>query len=174
MAVTAPIAAGAWFFTNSWLYAALAVLAGVMVDADHVFDYIREEKKFEMKGMFIKSYKGDFEYLYIFFHAWEYIPLSFLIGALINNYTFSIVFSIAYFAHLLPDQLLNNTRPWGYSLIYRIIQKFEMRKIFYPPKGRPVEKSKVKSKKSKGEQKQYRKENKKILKAKMKKRESGK
>lgn len=136
MLVTAPVTAGVWYFTHSWVYAAMTVILGVLVDFDHVFDYIREEKKFDMKGMFIKSYAGDFERMYVIFHAWEYIPLSWIAGALAGNYTFSIVFSAAYFFHMLPDQLMNNVRPFGYFMTYRIMKKFVMTDIFYPPKGR--------------------------------------
>jgi hypothetical protein len=89
-----------------------------------------------MKGLFLKSYKGDFYRLYVIFHAWEYIPLAWLAGYIMNNYTFSIVFSAAYLAHMIPDQLMNNVKPWGYFLTYRIMKKFAMTEIFY--KGRPI------------------------------------
>jgi hypothetical protein len=137
---TAPVAAGAWFFTHNWFYVVMSVCLGVLVDFDHVFDYIREEGTFDMRGMFVKSYKGDFHHLYVIFHAYEYVPLAWLAGYLMNNYTFSIVFSAAYLAHMIPDQLMNNVRPWGYFLTYRIMKKFVMTDIFY--KGRPVEKLK--------------------------------
>jgi hypothetical protein len=136
MLVTAPVAAGTWYFTHSWIYVLMTVALGVLIDFDHVFDYIREEKKFNMKGLFIKSYLGDFEYFYVIFHAWEYIPLAWIIGALINNYTFSTVFSVAYISHMLPDQLVNNVKPFGYFFTYRVMKKFEMRELFY--KGRVV------------------------------------
>jgi hypothetical protein len=143
MLVAAPIAAGTYYFTHSWIYVAMVVFLGVLIDVDHVFDYIREEHRFDLKDLFVKSYEGDFKYFLCFFHAWEYIPLAWIAGAALNNYTFAIVFSIAYTAHLLPDQLLNNTRPPGYFLAYRIMKGFVMTEIFYPPKGRPVGKSKV-------------------------------
>jgi hypothetical protein len=139
LAVTVPIAAGTWYFTHSWLYTAMVFVLGVLIDVDHVLDYIREEHRFDMKDMFVKSYKGDFVHLYVIFHAWEYIPLSWIIGAAINNYTFSIVFSVSYFAHMLADQLMNNVRPFGYFLTYRMMKGFVMSKFFYFPKGRGVD-----------------------------------
>jgi hypothetical protein len=54
-----------------------------------------------------------------------------------NNPTFSAVFTIAYTCHMLPDQLLNNTKPFGYFMTYRIMKKFEMKKFFYPHAGKP-------------------------------------
>lgn len=146
MMVTAPIAAGTYYFTHSWLYVAMTLFLGFLVDFDHVFDYVREEHKFDMKDMFIKSYRGDFEKLYVVFHAWEYVPLSFIAGALLDNYTFSVVFSVAYISHLLPDQLMNNTKPLGYFMTYRIIKNFKMTELFNFPKGRGADNYKDNSK----------------------------
>ena len=138
MAVSAPVAAGAWFTTHNWYYVAMAFFLGFLIDVDHVFDYIREEGKFSMKDMFVKSYKGDFHHLYVIFHAYEYIPLAWLAGYLFHDFTFSIVFTVAYLSHMIPDQLMNNVRPLGYFLTYRIYKKFVMTDLFY--KGRPVKK----------------------------------
>jgi len=135
IAASVPVAAGTYLMTSSWIYAVAAFFTGFILDVDHVLDYIREEKKFDMKDMFIKSYKGDFKKLYVIFHAWEYIPLALIAGALSGNMTAALVFSAAYFSHLVPDQLLNNTKPLGYFMTYRIIKKFNMRELFYPPKG---------------------------------------
>lgn len=136
MLVSAPIAAGTYYFTHSLIYTAMALFLGFLVDVDHVFDYIREEHKFDMKDMFIKSYRGNFEKLYVLFHAWEYIPLAWIAGAIMNNYVFSAVFTVAYASHLLPDQLMNNTKPFGYFLTYRIMKKFVMSEFFNFPGGK--------------------------------------
>jgi len=134
MAVSVPVAAGAYFFTGgSWLYALAAFFTGFLVDVDHVLDYIREMRKFDMKDMFIKSYKGDFNRLYVILHAWEYIPLALIAGAVTGHMTAALVFSAAYFSHLLPDQLMNNTKPFGYFMTYRIMKKFKMSELFYKP-----------------------------------------
>ncbi|MCX7698264.1 MAG: hypothetical protein N2114_02215 [Candidatus Goldbacteria bacterium] len=105
------------------------------MDADHVIDYIREEKRFDFKDMFIKSYLGDFKKLYVIFHAYEYIPLAWLISFLLKDWTFGIVFTISYLSHMIPDQLANNTKPFGYFFIYRFIKKFSMKEQFYFPEG---------------------------------------
>jgi hypothetical protein len=133
--VTIPVAAGTYYFTNSWFYTLVSVFLGVFVDTDHVFDYIREEKKFDFKDMFVKSYLGDFKKLYIIFHAYEYIPIAWIISFLIKDLTFGIVFTVAYLSHMLPDQFMNNTKPFGYFFIYRFIKKFSMKEQFYFPEG---------------------------------------
>ena len=139
MITSVPVAAGVWFTTHNWYYVAMAFFLGFLIDVDHVFDYIREEGKFDMRHLFEKSYEGDFHHFYVIFHAYEYIPLDWLAGALANNYTFSIVFTVAYLSHMIPDQLLNNVKPFGYFMSYRIYKKFVMRDLFYN-KGRKIKK----------------------------------
>jgi len=134
MAVSVPVAAGVWYFTGSWIYFLLALFLGVFVDSDHVFDYIREEKKFDFKDMFIKSYKGDFNKLYLFFHCFEFIPLAWVAGYFMNNWVFPAVFTVAYLSHMIPDQFTNNIRPFGYFFIFRAVKGFDMKKIFYFPR----------------------------------------
>lgn len=133
--VTVPLSLAIWQATGNFYYFLMCLFLGVFVDVDHVFDYIRENKHFSMRGMFIKSYKGQFKKLTVIFHCWEFIPLAWVVGYFLNNFQFSVVFTLAYLAHMIPDQLMNNTRPWGYSLIYRIAVGFKMKKLFDTPKG---------------------------------------
>jgi hypothetical protein len=139
IAVSVPVAAGTWFMTHNWYYVAMALFLGFLIDVDHVFDYIREEGRFDMRHLFQKSYEGDFRRFYVIFHAYEYIPLAWLAGYLAHNYTFSAVFTVAYLSHMIPDQLMNNVKPFGYFLSFRICKKFVMRELFYD-KGRRLEK----------------------------------
>jgi len=134
-AIAVPVSLGILYFTHSWFYCLMSFALGVLIDFDHVFDYIREEKRFDMKDLFIKSYKGDFIRIYLVFHCLEYVPLAWIIGALIHNYTFSIVFTVSYLCHMIADQFANNIRPLGYFFFYRAYAGFDMKKIFYPPKN---------------------------------------
>ncbi len=135
IAVSVPVSLTILYFTKSYFYFFLSLTVGILLDIDHIYDYIKEEKRFDLKHLFIKSYLGDFKKMYLFFHAFEYVPVALLIGYFTNNLTFAIVFSTAYLFHLIPDQFSNNTKPFGYFLIYRILVKFEMKKIFDVPPG---------------------------------------
>jgi len=131
MAVSIPLMAGVWLATRSWFYVVMSFCLCVLVDVDHVFDYIREEGRFDMVNMFEKSYDGDFHHLYVIFHAYEYIPVAWIIGFFIHNYTFSAVFTAAYLCHMIPDQLMNNVKPFGYFMTYRIMKKFVYPELFF-------------------------------------------
>lgn len=133
-AVAVPVSAGILYFTHSWFYFLMSICLGVLIDFDHVFDYIREEKKFDFKDLFIKSYRGDFIKIYLVFHCYEYIVVAWIIGFFIKNYTFPVVFTVSYFCHMIADQFANNIRPLGYFFFYRLYNGFVMKKIFYPPK----------------------------------------
>ncbi|HDQ26318.1 MAG TPA: hypothetical protein ENN43_06210 [bacterium] len=135
IAVSVPVSLSIWALTGSVWYFLMSLALGFLVDADHVLDYVREEKKFDMKDMFVKSYKGDFKKLYLIFHCFEFVPLVWLAGFFTGSFEFSAVFTIAYLSHMVPDQISNNTKPWGYFFFYRMANKFKMRKIFYVPRG---------------------------------------
>ncbi len=135
IAISTPVSLAILYFTKSYFYFFFSFCIGVLLDIDHIYDYVREEKKFDLKHLFIKSYLGDFKKMYLFFHAYEYIPIAFITGFFMNNYVFPVVFSISYLFHILPDQFSNNTKPFGYFLIYRIWVKFDMKKIFDVPPG---------------------------------------
>ncbi|ERR1035437_519581 len=139
IAVSVPVAAGVWFTTHNWYYVAMSLFLGFLIDVDHVIDYIREEGKFDMRHLFVKSYEGDFRHLYVIFHAFEYILIAWLAGFFMHNYTFSMVFTVAYLSHMIPDQLMNNVKPFGYFLTYRIYKRFVMTELFYN-KGRKLDK----------------------------------
>ena len=108
---------------------------------------MREEKKFNLKDLFIKSYKGDFKKLYVIFHSYEFVPLVWIIGVITGNYEFPAVFTIAYLFHMIPDQMANNVRPFGYFFTFRAIKNFDMDKVFYSPDYRLQKTNNVKSNK---------------------------
>ena len=132
--VALPTSISLWVLTgyNIW-YLLMSLFLGFLIDVDHVWDYVREERKFDFKHMFIKSYTGDFKKLHIVFHCLEYVPIAWIIGLIIGGeaVTFAAVFTIAYLSHMIPDLLSNNVHPLGYFFIFRAMKKFEMREIFH-------------------------------------------
>ncbi|MEI7640128.1 MAG: hypothetical protein WCJ46_01270 [bacterium] len=132
--VGVPVAVGIFYVSHSWLFFWVAILVGIFIDGDHVFDYIREEKKFNFRHLFIKSYKGDFKKIVLIGHAYEWIALAWIIGLFFKESSLPLVFTIAYLFHMIPDQIANNIKPWGYFITYRWLKKWKMSEIFYPPK----------------------------------------
>jgi hypothetical protein len=132
--IAVPTSISIWVLTNSVWYFLMSFFLGFLIDVDHVFDYIREERKFDFKHMFIKSYEGNFKKIYLVFHCLEYIPLAWIICAFTGNFTFAAVFTLAYLSHMIPDMLANNAHPYGYFLFYRFSVGFDMHRIFHQDK----------------------------------------
>ncbi|MFP4466499.1 MAG: hypothetical protein ACLFP1_05560 [Candidatus Goldiibacteriota bacterium] len=130
-AAAVPVSLGIWALTGNVWYFFMSFFLGFLVDVDHVVDYIREERRFDFKHMFKKSYEGDFKKLWLIFHAYEYVIIAWIAGFLTGNLEFAAVFTAAYLVHMVPDQTANNVHPLGYFITYRMIKKFDMWEIFH-------------------------------------------
>lgn len=139
---------------NRWIAFTGAMLGAFFVDLDHVIDYAMAfgshfNLYYFFKGFqFLKSDK-----IYIFFHAWEWVILLFIIYLLLRSSEFkrgtkwSSLFkrinkkakeSLAIFilalalgltAHLLVDSTLNEMKLQSYTITYRMLQDFDLRKL---------------------------------------------
>ena len=109
------------------------LIAGILVDLDHYLDYVRE------KGVsfnYIKVYnickRGNehFKKLTLILHSYEFLILLW-VG--IKLFDLNIVWqyaSIGLTLHLIIDQLTNPVRPLAYFFCYRLLNKFDSKKIF--------------------------------------------
>ena len=131
IAISVPISIVVWLVSDSGLFTAMTFFLGCCVDVDHVFDYVREEKTFSLKGLFVKSYRRDFVKLVLVLHSYEYLFIIWLVCLFGDRLGFGIIFTIGYLAHMVPDQLTNGIRPLGYFFSYRAKKKFEVNKIFF-------------------------------------------
>ena len=110
-------------------YHSLAVAAGsVAIDIDHVYDFYREwglkEGIRKLWGAALQKQKVSLKRVYLFFHGWDVLLLSFLICPLIfeNPYWFSFLIGVA--IHLFMDQVGNEFGGLSYVLSYRIWHRF--------------------------------------------------
>lgn len=120
-----------------------ALLGGVLIDIDHLFDY------FLVYGLnfnffnFFNSYQFIVSRkVFVPFHAWEWvILLLFLFVHLENKYrkkrqyavklllTFTLALTLGVYSHLIIDSLTNAVAPLGYSIIYRALNNFNSDRI---------------------------------------------
>jgi hypothetical protein len=103
----------------------ICFLAGILIDLDHFFDYIRDKGwNLNLKHFFNYSYRARYERAYLFLHAYE---LLLLIGFIIviSNYNILIIAAGTGFAqHLILDHIFNPVKPMAYFLIYRFKNRF--------------------------------------------------
>ena len=95
----------AWFFyrvTGAWVWPALSVLGGILIDTDHLLDYFFHYGLKFSTGRFLRNTYLDSGKIYVIFHSWEIV--FFLLGLSYFVYwLYPLAISMA--IHILWDQL---------------------------------------------------------------------
>ncbi|MBL7157857.1 MAG: hypothetical protein ISS92_06865 [Candidatus Omnitrophica bacterium] len=128
-----------WFFTKSAYAALLCFFSGILVDSDHILEYIIHHG---LKGItFNKIYQasvetsmreGDyvFKRLYLVLHAYEIVIFLWLVTAYTKNIYFLAV-TLGFSLHLALDSMGNSELyPLSYFILWRTIKKFDAEKLF--------------------------------------------
>ncbi len=116
---------------KSWPLAISSFVAGIGIDIDHFFDYLREYgTEFNIGHFFRAHYGGAFKTLHVVFHGWEWIPVLAIACWLSRWNPWMTGAAIGWTQHLLADQLFNKTQRWGYFYFWRRKHKFAA-DIFY-------------------------------------------
>jgi len=119
-----------YFVFKSFGSALVCFFAGVLVDVDHYFDYVRDRGlNFNLKRFFEYGYGLEYERLFIVFHAYEYfVPLAIIL--VLSDYNLFVAAVFAGFAqHLLFDQFTNPVKPLAYFITYRLKNSFSKQSI---------------------------------------------
>lgn len=117
-----------YWLTRNKILSASCLLAGVLVDIDHLIEYgIYCDGKWDMNEFASGSYFDKKQTVKIIFHSWE----AALILGIVSLYwcclrrnmkkSSSILcgITIGYFLHLILDSYGNNLNKWGYFLLFR-------------------------------------------------------
>ena len=116
-AISAGIGAGVWGVTGSPVAGGVALGVGVLTDVDHLFDYYQ---------WYVRRKKGK---IYLFFHAWEYSIAGLLVLAFAYYHPVLLAAVLAHLAHVATDHFHNQLAPWGYSIFYRALVRFDTTRI---------------------------------------------
>lgn len=110
---------------NSFFCALICFLAGILVDLDHFFDYVKYTGwNTNLKQFFHYSYGAKFKQFYLLFHSYEYLPLIAIIIIISDYNLLLIAAAIGFTQHLIFDQFTNPVKPLAYFLTYRSKNKF--------------------------------------------------
>ena len=115
--VSSAVGGGVWVATGSPAAAGVTVAVGVLMDADHVYDYYQ------------RYARGKYGKLYVPLHAWEYSLVGLGLIALGLNHPIFLGAVLAHLAHVGSDQWYNGLKRLGYSITYRAIKGFNMESI---------------------------------------------
>jgi hypothetical protein len=138
--VSIPLGTAVGWLTHSTSAGLLCFFSGVLIDVDHIFDYIIN---FRLKSFNIFNIKeiyqtymhlertakeGEIKKLYLMFHAIEFVLLLYA-GFLFtkNKYLLSIALGLT--GHLVMDTMANRLKPYAYFLFLRMIERFDTLKL---------------------------------------------
>jgi hypothetical protein len=112
--------------TKDIIAALVFIAASVLIDADHIFDYIMTHKKFDLKHFLQGGWFKD--KLYVLLHSYEFLLILVIAYTFTKNALFLAVTAGCCY-HILLDVAAYNSKFSFYSLIYRMMNNFEM-KVF--------------------------------------------
>ena len=130
--VTMVLAVYFYLQKGSVIWPVLCIIGGILIDLDHFIDYfVCYGPRFDLRHFLYGGYLRTGKF-YVVFHSWELLILLWVLSrwqALI----FPLVLSMT--GHMLIDQfLITVKKPLSYSIIYRYLHRFDVRKTF-PEEG---------------------------------------
>ena len=120
---------------------ALSLGFGVLVDLDHFVDYWYSEGRvcFDWKTFMATRYWRKSGRLFILFHAFEYLPFVFLAWQALKGRRWAVAATAAMSSHIVADHLVNELRPLGYFILYRLAHGFRAAELMDPERVRRQE-----------------------------------
>ncbi len=117
---------------KNWLLVIPIFFTGFFLDLDHLFDYfIFTGLKFNLDNFIHARYFCSSGHLFLPLHAWEW-PIILLILSRFRILTpWLLALAAGISVHLIFDQLSNHMYPLGYSIIFRVINGFQIDQIVY-------------------------------------------
>ena len=116
-AISTGIGVGVWGATGSPAAGATAIGVGVLTDVDHLFDFYQ---------WYIRRKPNK---IYLFFHAWEYSIIGLLLIGVFHYHPILFAAALAHLGHIATDHFHNGMSPWGYSITFRFVARFETDKV---------------------------------------------
>lgn len=109
----------------------IALLAGFFVDIDHLFDYFQA---FGFKFRFDYFFKGysflKTDKIFVLFHSYELAFTLILLSLFINGgHSLFFTAGLSLFLHILYDSVSNQTHPFTYFFLFRLIHGFDISKL---------------------------------------------
>jgi len=130
VALTVPLSVGVWFFTRSPLAGFLCFASGVLIDIDHLFDYIVNfgstnlSPKAIYRGCKKLANVNESKRLHLFFHAIE-MGIILWLATIVTKNIYLFALALGYSGHLLLDVPNARIKPSSYFMTIRIINGFK-------------------------------------------------
>lgn len=116
---------------KSWGLTFGCLIAGIFIDLDHIYDYVREHgRPFHIKNFFHMNHTAQYNRIVLFWHGWEWVGI-WGITAWISDWSPWITGGLVGFTlHIVLDAVQNGSNLQCYSLIWRWTRGFEFDTTF--------------------------------------------
>jgi len=122
---------------KSWPMSIACLISGILVDLDHVLDYIVEfGPKPDLKNFLSSFPEGRYHRIFILLHAWEWVVIGTVAVWLTGWQPWAVGALAGYVLHMVFDQFVNHPDSWGYFLLWRSRHTFVAKHVFgmhWPP-----------------------------------------
>jgi len=110
----------------------LSFLGGFLIDGDHMFDYLvyifKTRDSFNFRRFFKADYFDATGKIFIPLHSWELGTVLIILYFMFSSPVL-LVLGISLLVHLIVDQLTNHVNFLAYFLIWRAINKFDVKAV---------------------------------------------
>ena len=114
--------------TNNPWFILLSLVVSFAIDLDHLFDYwMAVGVDFNPKKFFKINYFKVNKKVFVLFHSWELVIFVFLLSFVKSGWFFKTL-ALAMFFHILWDSISYKIFPWDYSIIWRGLHGFKIKK----------------------------------------------
>ncbi len=114
-----------YLFFKSWSMALFCFFSGVLIDVDHIYDYIkRYGLPLKARDIYNASYNNDITRWTIVLHSWELLFLMFIIAWITNWNLWITAVLIGFSHHIVMDTFNNKVTIQTYSFIWRWKKNF--------------------------------------------------
>lgn len=111
------------------LYVLMAVAGGILIDIDHMFDFIIQFRRLSFRRLLNFPYQKS-KHIYLFFHSWELVIIAGLFS-FFSHFLALQIFVFSWGLHLFVDNIdeAKKKRFLHYFLIYRFSKGFKTDKL---------------------------------------------
>ena len=119
-----------YFFTKSIYATLLCLVSGILVDFDHVIEYLVHfgGKDINIERIYQACRELLFKKLYLVFHSIEIVIIFWIMTALTRN-IYVLAIALGYSSHIILDFVGNPLHPFSYFVTRRFMRKFETHKL---------------------------------------------
>jgi len=129
--VSGCVAGGVYSLSRSWPAAFTSFAAGVVIDLDHLFDYLREHRRAAGIGHFFTTWhNGDLQRAVLALHSWELVMALAVANILAPGYPVLAGLLVGLGHHLALDQVAYRPHPLAYFFLWRWRNGFGLKESF--------------------------------------------